>query len=255
MKITFLVNELPKFKNPDAHSTWRRHIFVNLQVLFLDEKKASDRAMRDKYASEGKSPSLIVKKNENYFRQHIEPHKQAFLTFLVRGAMGFYENFRIQIPQCLNEYQRDVISNKTVLVAEYVEDNMETWHDMKLLERDIYADFKKVTGIDPLILNEAAFYKQLKSAINEKNGDGDWALVRSYNGRDGSRRGKDTNGKDIGKGMLYINLTFKDRMKAPWHVSDQASEQKSRKRKPESEAGEQTTRPSQNSAEDSGAKP
>jgi hypothetical protein len=128
------------------------------------------------------------------------------------------------------------VSNKAVLVAEYIEDNLETWHDTKLLERDIYADFKKVTGTDALVLNETAFYKQLKSAIDEKSGDGDWADVRSYNGRDGSCR-KDANGKDISKGMLYKNLTFKDRMKAPWHGSDQAMGQKSRKRKAESEAG------------------
>ena len=77
----------------------------------------------------------------------------------------------------------------------------------------------------------------IKSAIAEKNGDGDWANVRSpKNLRDGSRY-KDANGKDISKGMLYENLRFKDRMKAPWHVSDQAMEQKSRKRRAESEAG------------------
>jgi P4 family phage/plasmid primase-like protien len=236
MKITFLVNALPKFKNPDAHSTRRRHVYVPMPVLFLDESKAPDRAMRDKYASEGKPPCLIVKKNENYFREHVEPYKQAFLTFFVKGAMRFYEKFRIRIPQILNEYEYKAVSNKAVLVAEYIEDNLETWHDTKLLERDIYADFKKVTGTDALVLNETAFYKQLKSAIDEKSGDGDWADVRSYNGRDGSCR-KDANGKDISKGMLYKNLTFKDRMKAPWHGSDQAMGQKSRKRKAESEAG------------------
>ena len=89
----------------------------------------------------------------------------------------------------------------------------------------------------------------IKSAIAEKNGDGDWANVRSpKNLRDGSRY-KDANGKNVSKGMLYENLRFKDRMKAPWHVSDQASEQKSRKRKAEPEAGGQATRPSENSAD------
>ena len=29
---------------------------------------------------------------------------------------------------------------------------------------------------------------------------------------------KDANGKDIGKGMLYANLTFKDATKAPWNA-------------------------------------
>jgi hypothetical protein len=160
-------------------------------------------------------------------------YKQAFLTFFVKGAMGFYKNFRIQIPQSLNEYQCKAVSNKAVLVAEYIEDNLEHGHDKKLLERDIDADFKKVTGTDALVLNETAFYKQLKSAIDEKSGDEDWANVRSYNGRDGSCR-KDANGKDISKGMVYKNLRFKDRMKAPWHMSDQDREQKSRKRKAES---------------------
>jgi phage/plasmid-associated DNA primase len=89
MKITFMVNELPKFKNPDAHSTRRRNVYVPLDVVFLDLEKAPDMAMRDKFASEGKSSSLIVKKNENYFREHVEPYKQAFLTFLVQGAMAF----------------------------------------------------------------------------------------------------------------------------------------------------------------------
>lgn len=46
MKITFLVNALPKFKNPDANSTRRRHVYVPMPVLFLDESKAPDRAMR-----------------------------------------------------------------------------------------------------------------------------------------------------------------------------------------------------------------
>jgi hypothetical protein len=164
--------------------------------------------------------------------------------------MGFYENFRIQIPQSLNEYQCKAVSNKAVLVAEYIEEHLDTWHGVKLLARDIYADFKKVTEIDALLLNETAFYKLLQSAIAEKNGDGDWADVKKReNGRDGSCR-KDANGKDnISKGALYENLTFKKRMKAQWHVSDQASEQKSRKRKAESEAGGQATRPSENSAD------
>lgn len=162
--------------------------------------------------------------------------------------MRFYEKFRIRIPKILNEYEYKAVSNKALLVADYIEDNLETWHDMKLLERDIYADFKKVTGTDALVLNETAFYKQLKTAIDEKSGDGDWADVRSYNGRDGSCR-KDANGKDISKSMLYKNLTFKDRMKAPWHMSDQDREQKSRKRKAESQAGEQATCPSENPAD------
>jgi hypothetical protein len=218
-------------------------------VIFLDLEKASDRAMRDKYEAEGKPQCLIAKKNVKYFDEHVAPYKQAFLTFFVKGAMVFYEKSGIQIPQSLNDYQCKAVSNKAVLVTEYIEDNLETWHGTKLLERDIYADFKKVTGTDALVLNATAFYKQLKSAIDGKSGGGDWADVKNYNGRDGSCR-KDANGKDnISKGQLYENLTFKNRMKAPWHVSDQASEQKSRKRKTESETGGQATRPSENSAD------
>jgi P4 family phage/plasmid primase-like protien len=249
MKLTFLVNSLPTFKNPDAHSTVRRHVYVPMLVIFLDLEKASDRAMRDKYEAEGKPKCLIAKKNVKYFDEHVAPYKQAFLTFFVKGAMVFYEKSGIQIPQSLNDYQCKAVSNKAVLVTEYIEDNLETCPGMKLLERDIYADFKKVTGTDALVLNATAFYKQLKSAIDGKSGGGDWAYVKNYNGRDGSCR-KDANGKDnISKGQLYENLTFKNRMKAPWHVSDQASEQKSRKRKTESETGGQATRPSENSAD------
>jgi hypothetical protein len=53
--------------------------------------------------------------------------------------MVFYEESGIQIPQSLSDYQCKAVSNKAVLVAEYIEDNLETWHGMKLLERHIYA--------------------------------------------------------------------------------------------------------------------
>ena len=97
----------------------------------------------------------------------------------------------------------------------YVDEHLVVKPGAKLLQRDIFDDFKRQTEIEELSFKAKDFFAALQKAIAERGPE--FQQVQRYNGRDGSMR-KDANGKDIGKGMLYANLTFKDATKAPWNA-------------------------------------
>ena len=148
-----------------------------------------------------------------YCEEQVLSHLQGFLCFFVLGAMEYYKNGRIAIPQSLKEHQKQELSGKPGAVAEYVKDNLILAPDAKLLQRDILADFRTVTQIGEISFKERDFNKALHQAITER-GPG-WEHVQAYNGRDGSGRAKSGD-----KGMLYRGITFKDAAKAPWNKSE-----------------------------------
>ena len=73
--------------------------------------------------------------------------------------------------------------------------------------------------MNELSLKSYDFFKVLEKAISEKGPE--WSSqsgVRKYNGRARSvQKPEDSDGKDLGKGMLWSGLTFKDAAKAPWN--------------------------------------
>ena len=103
-------------------------------------------------------------------------------------------------------------SDKSLEVDNYVEEHLVKQMEAKLLQRDILDDFRKVTKIDELSFKTQDFFTALEKAMGLE-----WYDVRKYNGRDGSLR-KDSKGKDLSKGMLFLNLTFRDTTKAPWNT-------------------------------------
>jgi phage/plasmid-associated DNA primase len=211
LKLSMFVNWLPKWEDAEAHANRRRHIYIPMQRIFVNRDDPADKIQIDEYRAQGKPDCLIAQKNVRYFQQHVLPHLQAFLRFFVLGAMEYYKNGQIEVPQSLKEHQQQELSDKPGAVAAYVEDHLMCCPDAKLRETDILDDFRKQTNVEELHFKKAAFYTALEGAIKDKKPGGEgWELVDKYNGRDGS-------GRKEGKGMLYKNLTFRDEDKAEWN--------------------------------------
>jgi len=215
LKLSLFVNELPTWADATAHCTRRRNVYLPMKKIFLDENSPADAIQKEEYRSQGKPDCLIGRKDPFYFRNQVKPHAKAFLKFWVDGAVHFYKAGCLDIPTFLHEHQRKELSDKSVDVEAYVDEHLVVKPGAKLLQRDIFDDFKRQTEIEELSFKAKDFFAALQKAIAEKGPE--FQQVQRYNGRDGSMR-KDANGKDIGKGMLYANLTFKDATKAPWNV-------------------------------------
>ena len=214
LKLSLFVNELPTWADPTAHCTRRRNIYLPMKKIFLAENDPADMIQKDEYKSQGKPECLIGLKDPFYFRDKVLPHLPAFLKFWVQGAVEFYKNGRLDIPLFLEEHQHKELSDKSLEVDNYVEEHLVKQMEAKLLQRDILDDFRKVTKIDELSFKTKDFFTALEKAIQDKGQE--WYDVRKYNGRDGSLR-TDSKGKDLGKGVLFRNLTFRDTTKAPWN--------------------------------------
>ena len=214
LKLSLFVNELPTWTDPSAHCTRRRNVYVPMQKIFLDENSPADAIQKEEYRSQGKPDCLIGRKDPFYFRNQVKPHAKAFLKFWVDGAVHFYKAGCLDIPTFLHEHQRKELSDKSVDVEAYVDEHLVVKPGAKLLQRDIFDDFKRQTEIEELSFKAKDFFAALQKAIAEKGPE--WQQVQRYNGRDGSLR-KDAKGKDL-KGMLFANLTFSNATKAPWNV-------------------------------------
>ena len=213
LKLSMFVNWLPTWEDPEAHANRRRHMYVPMPRIFVNPDDPVDQIQIAEYRRQGKPECLIATKNVRYCEEQVLPHLQGFLCFFVLGAMEYYKNGRIAIPQSLKEHQKQELSGKPGAVAEYVKDNLILAPDAKLLQRDILADFRTVTQIGEISFKERDFNKALHQAITER-GLG-WEHVQAYNGRDGSGRAKSGD-----KGILYRGITFKDAAKAPWNKSE-----------------------------------
>jgi phage/plasmid-associated DNA primase len=217
LKLSMFVNYLPAWDDPRAHCTKRRNIYVPMPKIFVDENDARDKIQIDEYRAKGRMDCLIAPKNRFHLQDNILPHATAFLRFWVLGAVEFYKHREIEIPRVLQEHQVRELSDRAEIVENYVEEHLELAANAKLLQRDILDDFRRTTQMDELSFKAHDFFKVLEKAISEKGPE--WSFqngVRKYNGRDGSVR-KGPDGKDLGKGMLWSGLTFKDAAKAPWN--------------------------------------
>ena len=76
----------------------RRLVVINFTSIFVDEQKAFDKQQADELRKRGAPECLIQVKDELYFETHVQGHEQAFLRFLVEGAVSFYQNNHISIP-------------------------------------------------------------------------------------------------------------------------------------------------------------
>ena len=106
--------------------------------------------------------------------------------------------------------QKKAMQDKDDVVADCVEDHLQVVQGAKLRIQDIIEDFRKMTGTDDTGFSDKRLADALEKAIREKGPA--WDDVKKYNGRDGSGREPQKC-----KGMLYSNLTFKDRNKAKWN--------------------------------------
>ena len=169
-----------------------------LRKIYVDEGKEADRKQVEKYKADNMHECLIAPKDTFYFEKRVRGHESAFLRFWVLGAMAFYRNGKIDIPDSLNEHQRVEFVDKDVMVDDYVEDYLEVAPGAKTLVADITKDSRDKTGIGQMTFSDAKFFQALKKAIEEKGPA--WESVTKRNGR--------VNGT---KGMLYDNVSFKGR--------------------------------------------
>ena len=112
LKLSMFVNWLPKWEDAEAHANRRRHIYIPMQRIFVNRDDPADKKQIDEYRAQGKPDCLIAPKNVRYFQQHVLPHLQAFLRFFVLGAMEYYKNGQIEVPQSLKEHQQQELSDK-----------------------------------------------------------------------------------------------------------------------------------------------
>ena len=198
LKTSFFVNDLPKWDNMNAFCTTRRSVYVPLKKIYVDEGKHADRKQVEKYKADNMHECLIAPKDTFYFEKRVRGHESAFLRFWVLGAMAFYRNGKIDIPDSLNEHQRVEFVDKDVMVDDYVEDYLEVAPGAKTLVADITKDFRDKKGVGQMTFSDAKFFQALKKAIEEKGPA--WESVTKRNGR--------VNGT---KGMLYDNVSFQER--------------------------------------------
>ncbi len=88
MKLIFMLNKLPKIYFTDYSVKRRLHV-INFTSIFVDEQKAFDKQQADELRKRGAPECLIQVKDEMYFENHVQGHEQAFLRFLVEGAVAF----------------------------------------------------------------------------------------------------------------------------------------------------------------------
>jgi P4 family phage/plasmid primase-like protien len=97
MKLVFMLNKLPKIYFTD-YAVKRRLAVINFTSIFVDEQKAFDKQQADELRKRKAPECLIQVKDELYFETHVQGHEQAFLRFLVEGAVAFYQTNHISIP-------------------------------------------------------------------------------------------------------------------------------------------------------------
>jgi P4 family phage/plasmid primase-like protien len=102
MKLVFMLNKLPKIYFTD-YAVKRRLAVINFTSIFVDEQKAFDKQQADELRKRGAQECLIQVKDEMYFETHVRGHKQAFLRFLVEGAVAYYQTNHISIPASMQE--------------------------------------------------------------------------------------------------------------------------------------------------------
>ncbi len=82
----------------------KQHLVVmNFPSIFVDEQLAFDKQQADELRNRGAPECLIQAKDELYFETHVQGHKQAFLRFLVEGAVAFYQTNHISIPASMQK--------------------------------------------------------------------------------------------------------------------------------------------------------
>lgn len=100
MKLVFMLNKLPAIYHTD-YAVQRRLAVINFASIFVDEEKALDKAQADELRKRGAPECLIQKKDAKYLANHVRGHEQAFLRFLVLGAVAYYETKHISVPKSM----------------------------------------------------------------------------------------------------------------------------------------------------------
>jgi hypothetical protein len=96
MKLVFMLNKLPKIYLTDYAGKWCLAV-INFKSILVDKQKVCNKQQADELRMRGVPECLIQVKDKLYFQTHVQGHKQAFLQFLVAGAVAFYQTNHISI--------------------------------------------------------------------------------------------------------------------------------------------------------------
>jgi phage/plasmid-associated DNA primase len=127
MKLVFLLNDLPAWKTVDGQPPYhivRRNAYLLLKKRFLDPDREEDKQFIEKCKVEGKE-YLYQEQDNRYYENHIMKNANAFLRFIVQGAVTYYQKDQyIRIPKSMQRQALAETSNKNDAIEEFVHERL-----------------------------------------------------------------------------------------------------------------------------------
>ena len=122
LKPIILTNKKPLFNTNDNALKNRIH-YIPFDAEFKDEPKNGQ-----------------FKKDEDFVNSLINEHKNQVFTWIVNGAINWYKDKRINVPNCMKEAKEKYI-NEIDIVQQYIDDRCEVGQDLKEYRTVLFEDF------------------------------------------------------------------------------------------------------------------